>query len=95
MWGDDPEDYKKLVRNELGLWSVALPTCHRVIDDWYVDMEWIFTASSEYAVACIPTAIRFTGKGFRECSIEIENAAEKTVETLWSRYKENVINRLT
>ena len=91
MWGDDPKDYTKRERNHLGLWSVALPNCHRVTNDWYVDIEWVFTAGSEHAVACRAIEIRFTGNGFRECSPEIEEMAKRIVEMLWSRYQENVV----
>jgi hypothetical protein len=88
VWGDNPEDYRKVQRNEHGMLEPDLPTSESVTDDWVVDVEWL--SMNAYVVDCIITGIRFTGSGFFECPQHIQDKAFKVVELLWKRYKENV-----
>lgn len=71
--------------------SVVLPMSERVGDDWVVDVEWLFTAGSEYAVGCVATEIRFVGGGFRACPQYVVESAGRVVKELWSRYQENIV----
>jgi hypothetical protein len=91
MWGDDPYDYRKVQRDMHGMWVPDLPVSESISEDWVVDVDWVFTHASQYAVACVATGVRFIGDGFPECTPRIEEAATKAVELLWKRYQENVV----
>ena len=93
MWGDNPEDYKKVRRDENGLWAPYLPVSENLNEDWVVDVEWVSMNAS--VVDCIITAVRFTGDGFSECPQHIQDKAMEIVDLLWKRYQENVVKNTT
>lgn len=91
MWGDNPNDYKKVRKDWNGRWVPDLPLSESIGEDWQVDVVWVFTNARQHAVDCIATGIRFVGDGFRECTPSIEEAATRVVKSLWDRYQKNIV----
>lgn len=92
MWGDDPEDYKRVRIDPRGMVSVDLPDSEDLLCGCGVNLEWVFTCGQEHAVACVATGLSpCNSHTWALQSTEVEEKANALAHELFWRYRRNCV----